>query len=219
MLRYIYLISLLIAFFCGVACYKRLPTAYKWLTAYQLFAFCYELASTNSLLIWHNTDSWCNNLEGIVELVLFTYLLACFKELTPYKKIIYLGEGLVLIFTFIDIAFMQGFFKLDTVATVVQGVFMLLLIFVYYYLLLKDAHEDQRLIYNPDFLMATGLLLYLLGGTFFYACFSFIAYNNNPTFLIVARIIPSAVNLLFNLLILLAFLCFIKKDNFKLLTK
>jgi hypothetical protein len=213
MLKILYLLSLLVAFACGLIAYKRLPKAYKWLTIYQLFAFFYELAITNKLLIWHHTNSWCNNLEAIVELLLFTRMLTSFKELQPYKKTISIIEGLVLFFTFIDIVFIQGFFKLGTIATVIQGIFLLILVFAYYYLLLKEAAEDQKLLYNPDFLMATGLLLYLLGTTFFYACFSYIAYNHNPTFLIVQRIIPDLVNLIFNTLIALALACFWKRNR------
>ncbi|GAA3971654.1 hypothetical protein [Mucilaginibacter dorajii] len=213
MLNSIYLVSLLFSFACGLLNYNRLPKAYKWLTIYQLFAFCYELAIANKLLIWHHTNSWCNNLEGVIELLLFTYLLASFNELKPYKKAIYLVEGLVLIFTFVDIAFIQGFFKFDTIATVVMGIFLLILVFAYYYLLLTEATEDQKLLYTPDFLMASGLSLYLLGTTFFYACFSYMAYKNNPTFLIVARTIPNLANLIFVLLITLALLCFFRKKK------
>ncbi len=211
------LISYFLTFVCGLITYKKLPKLYKWLTWYQLFAFVYELASAFKLLIWHHTNSWCNNMEGIVELVLFTHLLASFNQFKPYKRRIYLFEALVLIFTFIDIAFIQGFFKLDTIATVVQGVFLLILAFAYYYQLLDKAGEDEKLMYNPDFLFTTGLSLYLLGTTFFYACFSYIAYKHNHAFLIVARIIPNMVNILFNILIGLALLSFFKKKDDKVL--
>jgi hypothetical protein len=205
--------AVLVSFVCGLITYNRLPKAYKWLTFYQLFAFCYELAIANRLLIWNHTNSSCNNMEGIVELLVFTHLLASFSEFKPYKKTIFVFERLVLLFTIIDIAFIQGFFKLATIATVVQGIFLLILVFAYYYLYLKNVDEAQKLITNPNFLMATGLLLYQLGTTFFYACFSSIAYNHNPTFLTIQRIIPSSVNIIFNILIIAAFLCFLKKNR------
>ncbi|MDN3581935.1 hypothetical protein [Mucilaginibacter flavus] len=211
------IISYLLTFVCGLITYKKLPNLYKWLTWYQLFAFFYELATASKLLIWHHTNSWCNNMEGVVELVLFTHLLASFPELKPHKRKIFIVEGLVLIFTFIDIAFIQGFFKLATIATVVQGIFLLVLAFAYYYLLLDEAAEDQKLMYNPDFLFTTGLSLYLLGTTFFYACFSYMAYKHNHAFLIIARIIPGTVNIIFNVLIGLALLSFFKKKDDKIL--
>ncbi|WDF78383.1 hypothetical protein PQ469_31330 [Mucilaginibacter sp. KACC 22773] len=80
-----------------------------------------------------------------------------------------------------------------------------------------DKAEGQIvLLRHPAFLVATGLLFYFLAKTFYYSCFSFMAYKNSHSFLMIARIIPGLANLMLYALLLYAFYCSSKATKLSL---
>jgi Na+-driven multidrug efflux pump len=59
------------------------------------------------------------------------------------------------------------------------------------------------------------LLFYFLSKTFYYSCFSFLAYKKNPSFSLLTQIILGLANLMLNILLIYAFFCSSKKTGVK----
>lgn len=210
MLYNLYFISLIIAFLICLYTYKQLDRNFRWFRWYLPFVICVEVASMRGLLIINHTNSWCNNNISLMEFILFTYLITSFNEEALYKKKVYIFAGIIILISLIDMIFIQGIWRLNTIALILQELFVLTLICIYYYNLLKEAREHLVLLKHPPFLAATGLLFYFLSNSAYYSCYSYMAYKNNYHFLILAQTIPGLSNLLLNSLLISAFLCFPK---------
>lgn len=207
MLYNLYLLSLPITFAFSLYAYKQLDNYFKWFMPYLAFVIVYEAVNYWGLMNWQKSNAWCNNLEGLLELVLFTYFLASLVRSEKYRKTVYRLLPIPLLFSLIDIIYIQGFFNRATIAIVIQGLFLLALICVYYRSLFKEADESLNLFTHPPFLAATGFLFFFLSNTFFYACFSYMIFKSNYHFYLLAASIPGISNLLLNALLIRSFLC------------
>jgi hypothetical protein len=215
MLYHIYLISLPITFIVCLYAYKQLAGNFKWFLPYFAFVIVYELANFFDWLMIKHSNAWCNNLEGMIEFVLFTNFISSLDNRASYKKKVHILVAVIILLSFIDIFFIQGFWKRATIAVVLQSLFILVLICNYYYNLLEEAAEHMVLLKHPPFLVTTGLLFYFLSNTFYYSCFSYMVYKNNYHFYILAG---SISNLLLNSLLIYAFLCFSKTKRLSVMS-
>jgi hypothetical protein len=118
-----------------------------------------------------------------------------------------------MLLSFIDIFFIQGFWHRATLAIVLQGLFILTLVCIYYYNLLVEAPEHLFLLRHPPFLAATGLLFYFLSLTFYYSFFSYMLYKNTYHFAILASTIVGIANLMLNAILIYAFICSSKNSK------
>ncbi len=209
-LYYIYLISLPITFGFSLHAYKKMDSNFKWFVPFFAFVIVYEFANLLNWLMINHTNSWCSNIEELIEFILYTYLMTSLVKRVLYKKKVYTLATIVILLSLIDMAFIQGIWRLNTMAIVLQALFILSLICIYYYNLLEEAEEGLVLLKHPPFLVATGLLFYFLSKSVFMSCFSFMIYKNNYHFYILAATIPGLSNLLLNSLLIYAFLCFSK---------
>ena len=210
MLYNLYYISVIAAFICCVHAYKRLDKNFKWFLPYLGFVIVYEFATMRGWLTLNHTNSWCNNAEGLMEFLLFIYFMVSLTNKASYKKKVYQLAAIITLLSIIDMLFIQGIWKLNTMAIVLQDLFVLALICIYYGKLLNEAPEHLVLLKHPPFIAVTGLLFYFLSNTFYYSCFSYMAYKNNYHFYILAETLPGISNLLLNLLLIYAFICFSK---------
>ena len=219
MLYHIYLISLPITFAFGLHSYKQLTSNFKWFLPYFAFIIVYELANFFDWLMIMHSNAWCNNLEGIIGFTLFASFIISLDKRRSHKRKLYILTAIIILVSFIDIFFIQGFWKRATIALVLQALFILSLICNYYYNLLEEAPEHLALVKHPPFLVATGLLFYFLSNVVFYSCFAYMVYKNNYHFYILAGTIPGLSNLLLNSLLIYAFLCFSKAKKLAALSQ
>jgi hypothetical protein len=207
MLYHVYYISLFITFFFCIYAYKSLAPNFKWLLPYFAFCIVFETANELNWLMINHTNAWASNLEEMLECCLCTYFMVSLSDSFSYKRKVYVFLGLIMFISVIDMAFIQGFWKQNTIAIVLQFLFILTLISIYYYRTLDKAEEGLELLNHPPFLVVTGLLFYFLSKFFFYVCFSYMAYKNNYNFYILAATIPGLANLFLNFILIYTFLC------------
>ena len=212
----IYYVILIITFVFGLYTFKSLDKNLKWFVRYLGFAVVYESLSMWDLLLWHNTDTSCANFQEMVEFSLFTFYMASIVKKANYKRNVYIGAAIVLLFAFINMAFIQGIWTLNTLSEILYCLFILTLICIYYYHLFDEAQEDLMLLRHVPFLVATGSFFYITGKFLFYSCYSFMAYKNNYHFYILASTIPGIANILLNILLITAFLCSFKTNKLSL---
>jgi hypothetical protein len=216
MLYNLYFLSLIITLIVCLYTYKQLDRNFKWFPPYLSLVIIVEIASMRGLLIINHTNAWCNNNIQLMEFVLFTYFVSSFRGEELYKKKVYYLAAIIIVISLIDMFFIQGIWRQNTIALILQELFLLTLICIYYYDLLAKADERIVLLRHPPFLAATGLFFYFLSNAAFYSCYSYMAYKNSYHFLILARTIPGISNLLLNSLLISAFLCFSKTKKLSL---
>jgi len=212
----LYYASLIVTFLFCLYAYKQLDTNFKWFLPYLAFTVVFETANFFNWLIINHTNSWAGNIEELIEFILFTYFMTTLAKRESYKKKVYIFAAFVILFSLIDMAFIQGIWALNTIAMVIQALFILTLICIYYHNLFEEAEEGLALIKHPPFLVATGLLFYFLSKSFYYSCYSYMVYKNNYHFYILAATIPGLSNLLLNSLLIYTFLCCSKTKKLSL---
>ena len=206
-LYHTYYASLFVTFaFCAYS-YQRLETNFKWFLPFLAFCVLYETANEFNLFLINHTDTWAANIEENLEFILISRFLASLSDKLRYKRAVYFIMCIIFIGAAINIAFVQGFWALNTITMVTEALTIVTLIFNYYYQLFEKAEEGLNLLKSPTFLIVTGLLFYFLGKFFFYSCYSFMAYKNNYNFYILAATIPALSNLLLNFMLIYGFLC------------
>ena len=207
--------------FALVSCvyaYKKLDSNFKIFLPFLAFTVVYEFINIRymHLLLWHHTNAWCNNFEGMIELAVYGQFMASLDKRKAYRRKIYIATvtGIVLILA--DIIFLHGFWMLATTSFVVQNMIQAALVFNYYYNLLHnmDDYEYPNLITFPPFLAATGLLVYSVVNCFYFIPFDFVVYQKSSPFLISAfttTYVIHQISITFlNTLLGVSFLCFLR---------
>jgi hypothetical protein len=214
MLVYFYYAMDVVAFVCCLITYKWLDNNFKWLLALLSFLIVYDFVNIFDWLNLHNSNAWCNNLEDILLFSFFTAFILSFNKRPKFRKPVYETAGIIILLSLIDIFWIQGFWKRATAAIVVQNIFLIWLVCNYYYRLLNDDSDEYiELITHPPFLALTGIFFYYLAMTFYYSCFSYMAYRRNYDFYLIAATLLNLTTFALNFLFSLAFICSLRKNR------
>ena len=210
MLDYLYFFFELLALISCVYSYKKLDQNFKIFLPFLIFIVVYELANIFGWLMWNHTNAWCNNMEGIVELVVYGRFMASLDKRRLYRKRVYTAVVAGSVITLIDMFFIQGFWNLGTIAIVLQNTLIATLVCIYYHNLINNTDEYLDLLRYPPFYATIGLLFYSLANFFYFAVFSYMQYKNNYNFYILARVITDIGCIFIYSLLAVSFLCFSK---------
>lgn len=214
MLENFYYVMDVVAFVCCLFTYRSLDENFKGLLPLLSFLVVYDFVNIFNWLNLHHSNAWCNNIEDILLFAFFVRFIQAFDRRTGKRKMVYIGAGIVIFLSVIDILFMQGIWKRATAATVMQNLFLIWMICNYYYRLLNnDSDEYIELITHPPFLALTGIFFYYLTTTFYYSCFSYMVYRNNYHFYLIAATLLNLTTFALNFLFSFAFICFFRKNR------
>lgn len=208
MLDYLYFVFELLAFISCLRFYKKLDQNFRIFLPFLSFVIIYEYVNLFNWLNWHNTNAWCNNFEGIIEMIVFGQFMASLDKRKAYRKKVYIAIAAGIVLTLIDMFFIQGFWTLGTIAIVVQNTILATLVCIYYYNLINNSDEYLDLLSYPPFYATIGLLFYALTNFFYYAFFSYMMYVNNYHFYLVAKVICDVGCIFLYSLLAVSFLCF-----------
>jgi hypothetical protein len=208
MLDYTYFFFELFAFICCLYAYRKLDGEFKIFLPFLAFVVVYELANIYNLLLWHHTNAWCNNLEGIVELAVYGWFMASLDKRKAYRKRVYITVATGIIISLIDIFFIQSFWTLSTLAILLQNIILGTLVCVYFYNLLYNSDEYPDLLRFPPFLTTVGLLLYSLANLFYYGTFDYLMAQKNYHLFMLAHLVCEISCIFIYSLLGAAFLCF-----------
>jgi len=207
MLDYLYFVFELLAFISCAYFYKSLDKNFRIFLPFLAFVVIYEYANMYNLLMWHNTNAWCNNFEGIIELIVFGQFMASLDKRKAYRRKVHIAIAAGIAITLIDM-FIQGFWTYGTIAIVFQNTIIATLVCIYYYNLINNSDEYLDLLSYPPFYATIGLLFYSLANFFFYAFFSYMMYVKNYHFYMVAKVICDMGCVFLYSLLAVSFLCF-----------
>lgn len=207
---YLYFFFELFAFACCVYAYKKLDRNFKIFLPFLAFVVVYEFLNIFFLkfLLLHHSNAWCNNLEGIVELLVYGQFMTSLDERKPHKNRVRIAVALGLLITLIDIFFIHSFWTLATIAIIAQNIILAALAFIYLVSLFNHADEYPDLLRFPPFLATIGLLLYSLTSYFYYATFDILLAKNNYQFFMIAHLIAEVGCAFIYTFLGFAFLCF-----------
>jgi len=213
MLDYIYFYFELFSFFVCLFTYKKLDRNFKVFLPFLTFIVIYEFANLKNWMLWHNTNAWCNNLESIIEIIIYTRFISSLDKRKQYRKNVRLLLFIIVLFSFIDMIFIQGFFMMNTIAMVFQYSMLTVLVCFYYFNLINNVDENLDIMRYPPFWATAGILFYALAFMFYHVAFSYMVYKQNYHFFILARVIPNIACLILYSLLSIAFIYQYKKAN------
>jgi len=206
MLDYIYFYFEFLAFSVCLYTYKKLDRNFKVFLPFLAFVVVYEFANIKNWLLWHHTNAWCNNLESIIEIIIYSRFLASLDKRKEYRKKINIALCIIVVFSFIDMLFIQGLFMMNTIAMVFQYCLLTILVCLYYFNLINNVDESLDIIRYPPFWAAAGILFYALAFIFYHIAFSYMVYKQNYHFYILAHVIPNIACLILYSLLSTAFI-------------
>ncbi|MEZ2335911.1 hypothetical protein AB6735_09750 [Mucilaginibacter sp. RCC_168] len=195
--------------------YKKLDSNFKIFLPFLVFVVIYEFTNMffQKFLLLHHSNGWCNNLEGIIELVVYGQFIASLDKGKQYKMRVYMAVVIGIAITLIDIFFIHSFWTLGTTAIIAQNIILATMSFIYLYNVISHADEYPHLLIFPPFLVATGLLLYSLTSYFYYASFDNLLAKNNHQFFMIAHLVCEISCLYIYTFLSIAFICFARTQT------
>ena len=140
-----------------------------------------------------------------------THVLARNREI-PQKPGLCCSGGRVttafifLVFTFINIFYIQGFRKFHTISYRVGAIMVVTWCYLYFRQLMQSS-EQIILIKNPFFWISSGLLIFYPGFFFYFSAFDYIVYRKIKYSGELFTIISNTVNILLYSFFVIALLC------------
>ena len=175
MLDYTYLFFEFIAFLCAINSYSKLKqNVYKYFIPYLLYIIVYEICSANFLFNINYSNLWIENITMTISFLYYSFILYNLLQNISLKKWLKLAVVLILSFTIINTAFIQGFWKLDTISILLQYALIIIMVCFFFYELMNANTLTIPIIKLPAFWLNTGLLFFCLLQFLFFTSF---AYN------------------------------------------
>ena len=186
---------------------KLKHTVYKYFAPYLLYVVFYEKTSLYNWYSIHHSNLWINNFT-IAFSFLFLSLVLCKVIKTPsYKKWITSAIYFSLLCSAINMSFIQGFWKLDSITILLEYAIIITINFLYFYELMNYSGEPLNIIKLPGFWLNTGLLFFCLFEFLFFSSFAYMAYKNNYDYLLLFVFISYSANVILYSCITVALLC------------
>jgi hypothetical protein len=208
---YIYFFFELMAFVVAFVQWPKMKgTPYSYFMPFLLYIVIYEFATIHNWFSINHSNLWVANIQMAI-FFLFNALFLLGELKTPaFKK--HLGAVIVftIVFSIINMAFFQGFWKLDTMSILLQDVVLIVLSCLYFSELMHYTLQPLSIIKLPGFWVNTGLLFFCIITFMFFASYAYMAYKNNYNYFLLFWGIANASNAILYSCLAIAFLCFRK---------
>ena len=207
-MKYAYLIFEIIALLCAVVQYKAIKsTIYKYFLPYLLFIVLYEIGSTKFWFNINGSNLWITNITMTMSFMFYLYVLLKLIKNTQYIRKIKIAALLILIFTVLNAAVLQGFWKLDTISILVQFALIIVTVCLFFYELVNSFDFNDSIITLPAFWLNTGFLFFCLSEFLFFASFAYMAYARNYDYYILFKFIVNIANAILYSCLSVTFIC------------
>jgi hypothetical protein len=114
---------------------------------------------------------------------------------------------ILLVFTVVDILFIQGAMRLCSIAIVLQYALLIVMVCRFFYNTMQHFEKDTSLLQQPDFWVNTGCLFYFLVGFMSFASFN-LAYVRPHFFKVIFDIITIVANIILYSCLVISFICY-----------
>ena len=198
-----------IALLAAIFKYNKLKDSnYKYFLPYLLFIVIYEYGTIRDWFYIDHSNLYITNITEIAGFLFYGIFLYKLIKSKAYKKII---NGLIIfsiISSLINMVFIQGFWKLDTVTILLQFAIIISIVCMYFYELMNSMEITAPLTKMPGFWLNTGLLFFCLAQFLFYSSFALMAYKGNEQYIILFSVIANIANAILYSCLTICFLCF-----------
>lgn len=145
-------------------------TSLKWLLPFLILIVSVELYGRYLRKVLHQPNAWLYNISVPIEYLFYAVLFYLEYKLPKVKKATLAFMVLFLIFSLLNIAFVQGFYAFNTNILKVGSFSMMVFSCIYFVELFRQERHVQ-ILKEPMFWLATGVFLFNTG-EFFYTLFS-----------------------------------------------
>jgi hypothetical protein len=214
MLEYLYFFFELAAFLVAILQFSRIKnTRYVFFIPYLVFILIYEFGSIKNWFLIEKSNLWITNLTLILFFLYYTYFLIYLIQSTLYTKWIKRCVYICLLFSIINLIFIQGFWNLNSITILLQFVILITSICLYFYELMNYSAVRFSISKMPGFWLNAGLLFFCLAEFLFYSAFAYMAYHDNYTYYQLFELISNTANIILYTCLIISFLCFSKKKD------
>lgn len=189
--------------------YRKLKgTIYKYFLPFLLLTVIYEYGNIRDWFFIRHSNLYLVNITEIVYFLFYTLFLKQLINNKLYKKIIQILVLFTLLCSLLDMAFIQGFWKMDNIAILLQYAVIIFIVCLYFYQLMNTVDIDIPITKMPGFWLNTGLLFFYLTEFLIYASFAFMAYKGSYRYLLLFLVISNSANAILYSCLSVCFLCF-----------
>jgi len=179
MVFHLYLYAEMLALVTSILCIKWLiKTQYQFFLPYLLMTVCAEFGGIyTGRRHQYSLNNEIFNFTTAVEFLFFYFLFYKAIEKKFFKKSILLLSVLYIIYSLLNLVFLQGLYHFNSYSMLLGTVTIIIFVFFYFY----DAFENQEpinLIKEPMFWISIGIFLFYLGDFTFNLMFPYLQKNN-----------------------------------------
>jgi len=189
--------------------YQKLKDSnYKYFLPFLLLVVGYEYGNIRDWFYIDHSNLYITNISEIVSFLFYAIFLQSLIKKESYKNIARVLILLTLCCALINMALMQGFWKLDTITILLQFAVIIFIICLYFYELMNSIEITAPLTKIPGFWLNTGLLFFCLAQFLFFSSFSFMAYKSGEQYMLLFVTLANVANVILYSCLIVCFLCF-----------
>ena len=209
MLVYSYLFFEIIAFLTVLILIPKVKkTAYKYFVPYLFFVVLFEIGTILNWFSINHSNLWAANISMTFSFLFYSIFLLKMIKTNSFAKWIRRLIFLSILCFIINMFFVQGVWKLDTVTILIQFAIMIFITCVYFYELMNYTEEALIVIRLPGFWLNTGLLFFCLAQFLFFSAFAYMAYKHNYEYHMLFSVLSNLANAILYSCLTISFLCF-----------
>ncbi len=213
MLLSAYLFFELLAFITSVVRYKALKhTRYIYFIPYLFFILIYEYGSIENWFIFKQSNLWITNITLFIFFLFYSVFIYGLIETVKFKEWIRRLIVLTIICSAANMAFLQGFWGLDTITILLQFAILISITCLYFYELMNLTSKELKVLRLPGFWLNTGLLFFCLGQFLFFSSFAYMAYLKIYQFSVLHHVVANIANAILYSFLTISFLCIRTKN-------
>ena len=213
MLLSAYLFFEFLAFITSVIKYKALKhTRYVYFIPYLFFILIYEYGSIQNWFIIKRSNLWISNITLFIFFLFYSIFIRGIIKTERFKEWIKRLIVFSTICSAANMAFIQGFWGLDTITVLLQFAVLIGITCLYFYELMNYTNKEFRILQIPGFWLNTGLLFFCLGQFLFYSSFAYMAYRKVYEFSILHHVVVNISNVILYSFLTISFLCIRTKN-------
>ena len=189
--------------FCRNALFPQL----RLFIPFLLIIILYEYGTLQGSFTVNGSNHWAANMVTLFEFVFYSFMIRSFLTNKINKRYLLSAALVIVALSILNIAFIQGFWKLHSYTLSLGSIVIISFVCVYFYELLHYDLEKLSISKYPIFWIATGILFFYLGEFLFFAFFSYMAYRDDYSYFKLFKIISNASNVILYSCLSIAFVC------------
>jgi hypothetical protein len=195
------------ALLTSIVCYKSLShVTLKYFIPFLFVIVLYELYDYWNFFTINKSNHWSLNIITTLEFSFYAfYIRSQFVNLMA-KKIALFAIIATLCLIVINIAFIQGVWKLHSY-TLLLAFLVLIFLSCLFFSDLISVISKKSVTTNPHFWIVTGILFFCLGQFVFFCFFEYVTYTKDYVFAKLFRLISLVSNLILYSLMIIGFIC------------